>query len=266
MTLAPGKWADSPQFSEASRSQHKKKVSTKSHGGYDSTSDAAASIWKEQNQEDMKFICLTIVTPALVALGSFNVSAQQPAAGRPAAPATPASSTASPAPAAADGKVGIIDTEAFADPKTGIVRLVRAFQALEREFKPKTEELQKLRAQYDQLVKNIEATRNVDAASAQAIKIDQAETLKKEIERKTQDAQDLSKRRVREVTEPIYKDIGPALQAYARQRGVSVVFDISKMGEVMFIINNNIDLTSGFIADYNQRNPAPAAPAATTTP
>jgi outer membrane protein len=183
-------------------------------------------------------------------------SAQQPSAGRPAAPATAASAAAVP-----DGKVAIVDTEAFGDPKTGIGRLVRAVDVVNREFLPQRDELQKLRAQYDQVVKDIDATKRLADQRTLAGKADQAESLKKQIERKSQDAQEGYTKRLRDVTEPVWKDINSALQAYARQRGVSVVFDVSKLGQVMMVINNSVDLTRGFVADYNQRNPATASPA-----
>lgn len=209
----------------------------------------------------MKFIWSILIAITLVAFTSLNLMAQQPAPSRPAAPATQPSTAGS----VPEGKIAIIDTVAFADPKTGITRLIRAFDVLEKEFKPRSDELQKLRAQYEQLGKEIQAMRNAPAVSPQTVaaKTDQAETLKREIERKSQDAQDLYKRRLREVTEPVYKDIGPALQAYARQRGISVVFDVSKLSEVMFVVNESVDLTKAFIADYNQRNPGTAA---STTP
>ncbi|MGH9955778.1 MAG: OmpH family outer membrane protein [Pyrinomonadaceae bacterium] len=209
----------------------------------------------------MKFIWSILVAITLVAFTSLNLRAQQPAPSRPAAPATQPS-TAGTVP---EGKIAIIDTVAFADPKTGITRLIRAFDVLEKEFRPHSDQLQKLRAQLDQLGKEIEAMSKAAVVDQRTIatKTDQAATLKKEIERRSQDAQDLYKRRLREVTEPVYKDIGPALQAYARQRGISVVFDVSKLSEVMFVVNESVDLTKAFIADYNQRNPGTAAP---TTP
>jgi len=52
------------------------------------------------------------------------------------------------------------------------------------------------------------------------------------------------------------------IAAFARQRGVNVIFDVSKLGEVMFVVNDAVDLTRAFIADYNQRNPG-TAPAPT---
>jgi len=208
----------------------------------------------------MKFILCTLAT-ALAVLLPATAGAQQPATARPA-PARPATAT----PAAptnsgviADGKIAIIDTEAFADPKTGITKLVSAFETVNREFKPTLDELQKLRTQYEQLGKDIQATEKLEDQKARNAKLEQAEALKKSIERKTQDAQTAYQKKLREVTEPVYKDISPALQAFARQRGVNVIFDVSKLGEVMFVVNDAVDLTKAFIADYNQRNPGTAA-------
>ncbi len=213
----------------------------------------------------MKLILSTFATTLAVLLPAMAF-AQQPATGRPAAPAAQRPPAASPSVpqntgAIADGKVAIIDTEAFADPKTGITRLVSAFEVVNREFKPRSDELQKLRAQYEQLGKDIEATRNLEDQKARAAKAEQADALKKDIERKTQDAQSAYQKRLREVTEPVYKEISPALQAFARQRGVNVIFDVSKLAEVMFIINDSVDLTRAFITDYNQRKPVTATPA-----
>lgn len=200
----------------------------------------------------------------IVILVPFTVAAQQPAARQPAAsPARPpaATTTAPLTTGVIDGKIAIIDTEAFADPKTGITRLVNALEGVNREFKPRSDELQKLRAQYEQLGKDIAATASLEDQRARNAKIEQAEVLKKDIERKTQDAQSAYQKKLREATEPVYKDISPALQAFARQRGVNVIFDVSKLGEVMFVVNETVDLTRAFIADYNQRNPATATPA-----
>ncbi|CAN5857154.1 hypothetical protein BH18ACI4_BH18ACI4_08680 [soil metagenome] len=213
----------------------------------------------------MKLIFSTLAA-ALAFLVPVTATSQQPATGRPAAPAAQRPPAAIPtAPqntgVIADGKIAIIDTEAFADPKTGITRLISAFEVVNREFKPRGDELQKLRAQYEQLGKDIEATRTLEDQKARNAKIEQAEALKKDIERKTQDAQSAYQKRLREVTEPVYKEISPALQTFARQRGVNVIFDVSKLGEVMFIINDSVDLTRAFITDYNQRNPGTAMPA-----
>ncbi|MBA2526928.1 MAG: OmpH family outer membrane protein [Pyrinomonadaceae bacterium] len=214
----------------------------------------------------MKLILSTALTVTLAVLMPVTAAPQQPATGRPPSPSgqrPPATSPAAPQNSGviADGKIATVDTEAFADPKTGITRLVSAFELVNREFKPRSDELQKLRAQYEQLGKDVEATRNLEDQKARTAKIEQAEALKKDIERKTQDAQSAYQKRLREATEPVYRDISPALQAFARQRGVNVIFDVSKLGEVMFVVNDTVDLTRAFITDYNQRNPVTATPA-----
>jgi Skp family chaperone for outer membrane proteins len=198
----------------------------------------------------------TIFAAAFAALAAVAASAQtQPAATRPAA--SPAQTAA----AIAEGKFAIIDTDAFSDQASGIKRLVAAFQTVEREFKPRRDEIQGLRTRYDALVKQINDTQKVADQKALAALADQADALKSDIERKQQDGQKALDRRVQELTGPVYQDIGQALQAYAKARGLSVVFDVSKMQGVVMVVNDGIDITGAFIADYNQRNPATAAAA-----
>ncbi|HEX7314576.1 MAG TPA: OmpH family outer membrane protein [Pyrinomonadaceae bacterium] len=209
----------------------------------------------------MKAIRTTLFAAAFAATAALTAAAQtQPAATRPAAPAPSGAVTV------AEGKFAIIDTEAFGDQKEGIKRLVAAFQTVEREFKPRRDEITTLRTRYDALVKEINDTKAVAAPAALQAKADQAEQLKVEIERKQQDGQKSLDKRVQELTGPVYQDIGNALQAYAKARGLSVVFDVSKMQGVVMVVDGGIDITNAFIADYNTRNPATTAAAAPATP
>jgi Skp family chaperone for outer membrane proteins len=202
----------------------------------------------------MKAIRNTFFAAAFAATAALTASAQtQPAAPRPTAPAG--------AVTVAEGKFAIIDTEAFGDQKEGIKRLVAAFQAVEREFKPRRDEIQTLRTRYDTLVKQANDTKSVADQKSIATLADQAEQLKVEIERKQQDGQKSLDKRVQELTGPVYQDIGNALQAYAKARGLTVVFDVSKMQGVVMVVDGSVDITNAFIADYNQRNPATASTA-----
>jgi len=217
----------------------------------------------------MKAIRTTLFAAALAATAALTASAQTQPAARPAAPAVqtprPAAPTAAQTAAAiAEGKFAIIDTEAFGDQKEGIKRLVAAFQAVEREFKPRRDEITTLKTRYDALIKEINDTKAVADQKALQAKADQASQLEIEIKRKQEDGQKSLDKRVQELTGPVYQDIGNALQAYAKARGLSVVFDVSKMQGVVMVIEGGIDITSAFVADYNQRNPA--ATAAATTP
>ena len=214
----------------------------------------------------MKAIGKTIFAAALAAAGALTASAQtQPGAARPAAPATQQPARPAGPVNVPDGKIAIIDSDAFSDQKQGIQRLVAAFQTVEREFKPRRDELQTMRTRYEALVKEINDTKSVADQKALAAKADQAETLKKDIERRQEDGQRALEKRAAELTTPVFQDIGQALQAFASQRGITLVFDISKTGNAMMVVNNAVDITDAFIAEYNQRNPASTAAAAPGT-
>lgn len=219
----------------------------------------------------MKAIRYTVAAVALVAFAALGVNAQAPAGTRPATPAPAASRPAAPAAGAqtaiAEGKFALIDTDMFQDSKEGIARLVAAGAVLDREFKPRRDELQQLQSRYEALVKQINDTKTVSDQKALASLADQAETIKNDLERKQQDGQRAYKKRLDELTGPIYTDLNSALRAYAQARGISVVLDISKLEGVLMVVNpQGIDLTAGFIADYNQRNPASTASTAPATP
>jgi Skp family chaperone for outer membrane proteins len=211
----------------------------------------------------MKAIGKTLAAAALAAFGALSVSAQTQPATRPASPAAqqPARPAAGPV-NVPDGKIAIIDSDAFSDQKAGIQRLVAAFQTVEREFKPRRDELQTMRTRYDALVKQANDTKAVADQKSLAGLADQAETLKNDIERRQQDGQRALEKRVSELTGPIFEDVGKALQAFAATRGITLVFDVSKTGNAMMVVNNALDITDAFIADYNQRNPASTASAA----
>ena len=217
----------------------------------------------------MKAIRTTFFAAAFAATAALTASAQTQPATRPA-PAQPRPAATAPAPSGAvtiaEGKFAIIDTEAFGDTKEGIQRLVAAFQTVEREFKPRRDEITTLRTRYEALVKEVNDTKAVADPKTLQAKADQASQLEIEIKRKQEDGQKALDKRVQDVTGPVYQDIGNALQAYAKARGLSVVFDVSKMQGVLMVVDGGIDITSAFIAEYNQRNPATTAAATPAAP
>lgn len=189
---------------------------------------------------------------------------------RPAVtPSRPTTAPAtSPAPANAvvpDSKIAFVDTEAFADEKNGITRFLAAFQSLQRELKPKVDELQAIQTKAAQLGKDIETLSKasvVDQKSIQA-KQDEGERLQREFKYKKEDYDALSAKRYREVVGPVSADIGKELDAFAAQRGITMILDISKLLPAILTANQEMDMTKTFIAYYNAKNPATAA---ATTP
>jgi Skp family chaperone for outer membrane proteins len=204
----------------------------------------------------MKIFRNTTAAIVMAAAATLVADAQQPGA-RPAAGA--------PAPAApqgavpGDAKIALINTSAFGDDKQGIARFTAAAKRVERECQPRRTELQQLQTRYTTLVEEIRKTENVQAPAATSQKVEQAEALKKEIERKREDAQAAFEKRMREVLGPIQDDIYKALEAFAKARGINVIIDASQVP--ILYATSSMDITAAFIADYNQRNPATAAAA-----
>src|SRR5204862_2755304 len=105
------------------------------------------------------------------------------------APTQAAPSTATALP---NAKVALIYSEAFQDPKAGIVRFGVLFNNLNREFEKIQKELNdtavRIQQLQDEVTKAQAAAAVVDPKSIQA-KIDQAEQLQKDYKRKGEDAQ-----------------------------------------------------------------------------
>ena len=197
---------------------------------------------------------------------SVGVNAQQPA--RQAAAQQPARQAAAPAAGAAatnvavpDGKIAIVYAAAFQDGKAGIARLAAAANRVDSEFQPRRTELQGMQTRYNTLIQNIEKQRAVADPATLQKQVEEADRLKTEMERKQQDGQRDYQRRFGEVMAPLFDDIGKALDAFAKQRGINVIIDASKLEGAIFVTNNAVDITNAFIAEYNQRNPATASAA-----
>lgn len=208
----------------------------------------------------MTILRLTLLTLFIATIGVVSTFAQ---ATRPAAPAAPAADA--PIPAA---KVALINSNAFYDDKAGIVRLYKALDAVDREFEPRSKELETLNADITKRTNelaSLQAQLNnpgtpVKAADVQtkAFELDQ---LKRDLQRKVQDAQDGYKRRMAEVQAPIIDDIVKALNTYAAQHGITLTLDAAKMPDAIMTVVPSIDITDAFIKDYNSHNPATTAAA-----
>jgi outer membrane protein len=101
----------------------------------------------------------------------------------------------------------------------------------------------------------------IDQRSLQA-KIDQLDQLKKDIQRKAEDAQGSYNRRRQELFLPLQEEIGKALEAFAKARGINVIIDGTQVP--LLYAADSIDITRAFITDFNSKNPVTAA--STTTP
>jgi len=188
------------------------------------------------------------------------VLAQGPST-RPKAPAT------QDAVAVPVSKVAVIYSEEFQDPKTGIARFNTLLNKLNGEFQPRQTELDHMAQKIKQLQDEITSLQQqaakgtpVDPKIIQT-KIDQLDQLKKEFQRKGEDAQASVQQRRQDLFAPLQDDVGKAVDAYAKAHGITMIIDGSQVP--LLYAAESIIITRSFINDYNSKNPATAS---VTTP
>ena len=208
----------------------------------------------------------------LVAFASSALAQQQPAAPRPtpAPGGTTPPTTAAPAQTNAPlpvSKMAVIYTDSFLDPKTGIAKFNNLLVKLNSEFQKLKDDLTALQNRAQALEAEINKLRDAPAGTpidqpALQSKIYQLDQLKKDIQRKAEDAQAAYNKRRNELFQPLQLDIGRALEAFAKARGINVIIDGAQVP--LLYAAESTDITRAFIADYNSKNPVTAA--TTTTP
>ena len=163
-------------------------------------------------------------------------------------------------------KIAVIYSEAFQDPKAGIVRFTVLLKNLNREFEPRQTELnqtaQKIKQLEDEIAKAQTALGPpIDQRTLQA-KVDQHDQMKKDYTRKGEDAQAAYQKRRQELFGPLQDDVGKALDVYAKAHGITMILDGSQVQGILYAADS-VDITKPFIIEYNSKNPATAA---VTTP
>jgi Skp family chaperone for outer membrane proteins len=157
-------------------------------------------------------------------------------------------------------KVAVIFSEAFQDPKTGIARFVVLLTKLNSEFQKTQDDLNQTRQRIAQLNDEVNKTKNVADPKVTQQKIDQLDQLKKEYQRKGEDAQAAYQRRRIEVFGPLQDDVSKALDAYAKSHAITIIIDGSQVPGLLYA-SETIDITKGFISDFNLKNPVTASAA-----
>jgi Skp family chaperone for outer membrane proteins len=215
----------------------------------------------------MKRIRLIFAALILVAMTAVSAVAQT----RP--PTTPPKPAATPTPAPAatpvagsaampESRIALIDTGMFGDEKNGIYLYVDAAKKVELEFRPRTNELQSLDNRLTALATEITKLRQAAVLDQKTIQARQAEGESLQTELKTKKDrldEDVSKR-YQQAISPISAQIGTAMDLFARQRGITLTLDISKLLPAILTAVPAIDLTQAFIDEFNRKNPRTAPP------
>ena len=195
----------------------------------------------------MKIYRLISAAAILATVFILSTAAQTRSAATAAAPQTSA-----PVP---EGKIAVIFSDLFQDPKTGIARINATMNALNREFQPRQTELNSMAQRIQQLQDEIAKGQNLPAKDLQA-KVDQLDQLKKDYQRKGEDATAAYNKRKQTIFQPVQEDISKALEVYAKARGIAVLIDGSAVP--LAYSADAIDITRVFINEYNSKNPATA--------
>lgn len=190
----------------------------------------------------------------------ITIAVSSASAQRPAAPATqqPAPVTQG-SPAIPESRIALIYSDDFRNPKTGIARYQALMNGLNTEFTKTQQDLTAMAQRIQQLQDEItkaQAAGVIDPRSIQT-KSEQLEQLKKDYQRKGEDAQAAYKRRHDEVINPLNDDINKALTAYAKAHGITVIIDATQVP--MIYVDDKVDITRAFINDFNSKNPATTA-------
>lgn len=210
---------------------------------------------------NFRIFAAAMMLAAILAVSASAQGTARPAGGAPQATAPAASANA----AVPESKIAYIDTSAFADEKAGITRYVNQMKTLEREFKPRQDELNtlqnRIKAIADEISKLSGTGGGPSPVAPQTIqaKQDEGERLGRDLKYKKEQADADFARRYQEVIRPVSQDIMTALNSFAQQRGITMILDISRMGEAVLTVNPAMDVTRAFIAEYNAKNPATAS-------
>ena len=168
-------------------------------------------------------------------------------------------------PAAAPANIAIIDSSAFSDEKNGIARVMVAMQQIEAKFTPIRTELRGMRERLNTMRSDIQKKRLVQEARMTAQQTEEADRLEVEIKRKAEDAQTNYQKESLTVLDPLQRDIGTSLTAYAQAKGITLLIDVNRVP--IIYAASSLDITKDFISDYNRTHPAgPGAAPARTTP
>jgi len=186
---------------------------------------------------------------AVVTAGSIFGQQQRPTT----TPSGPASTGNVP-----ETKIALLNTDEFADEKSGILRLVTAMKRVDGEFAPRRTALQTLQQQIEKATADLQKAAPVQDPKVTQQQTDKIEQMKKDFQRQGEDAQAAYKKRWDEVLGPIQDEIGKALDSFAKAHGITLILDVTKIQGIVSA-SDSLDITRAFITEFNSKNPSTAS-------
>lgn len=153
-----------------------------------------------------------------------------------------------------EGKIAFVDARAFTG---GITEYRQQIEAIETEFTPQRQQLKSMEEQIAIAEEVLKRTAGELLPAARQRKIEDLERMKREFKRKGEDADEQYGKRIDTALNPLRQKVLKALNAFALERGVNLVIDISSAANsgALAYVNPQADITQAFIDNYNQTNP-----------
>lgn len=196
---------------------------------------------------------MTLPMATLAQTGSAAAAATTPA---PSAPANTAT-----AQVAGPSKIGVISIQdAILATNDG----QKEFDALSKKFEPKRTEIKSLNDEIDSLKKQLDAQGTKLNDDSRGTLVRQIETKQKTLNRTQEDAQNDFVGQQNEIAQKILQKMGPVIDKYAKDNGLSLIIDVSKPwpdGPVLWA-GQSVDITRPIVELYNHQSGVPAAPSA----
>ena len=153
-----------------------------------------------------------------------------------------------------DGKIVVLNTTAFPN---GILELKQKYDQVDNQFKQRSQELESLAQQMQQIETDIKAKGNVLPADKLREMQDRYEALKSEGTRKQEDLKNDYEKAVEQATKPVRDKLYQFLNNYAAKNTISMVINLAgaaQSGSLAFW-DPKADVTEDFINEYNKANP-----------
>jgi outer membrane protein len=170
--------------------------------------------------------------------------------------AAPAATTAAPN---GSVKVGIIDIQQAI---IGTNEGARDFEALQKKFEPKRNELAAQNTDIDNLKKQLSTQGDKMNEEARATLVKSIETKQKSLQRSAEDAQNDYQQQQNEIAQRILQKMAPVIDKYAKANSYGLLFDSSNpwpQGPLLWA-TAGVDLTKTIVDAYNAQSGVAAPP------
>lgn len=174
------------------------------------------------------------------------------------AQSTPAPATTTAAPTGSV-KVGIIDIQQAI---IGTNEGARDFEALQKKFEPKRNELASQNTDIDNLKKQLNTQGDKMNEEARANLVKSIETKQKSLQRSAEDAQNDYQQQQNEIAQRILQKMAPVIDKFAKGNGYGLLFDSSNpwpQGPLLWA-TAGVDLTKIIVDAYNAQSGVAAPP------